>query len=187
VMGLSKGTLVVPSLDKIIGSFIEGSVPALSDLIKHSGGNWYHFLAPSRYANCGILMVQLPDDTTNVSLRVYGAEGDKNYKECIVPVGDFLKCAEPAGYSAWIYKRQGAYLAATYKNWSHDRARNGRIELYGVVWPRIYKVVAGDSLSKIAVAVYGLPHWSKIYRANRKTVKMPGVLFPGELINLPPP
>jgi uncharacterized protein YidB (DUF937 family) len=52
--------------------------------------------------------------------------------------------------------------------------------------PRTYKVVAGDSLSKIAKKVYGdANQWRRIFEANRDQIKDPDKIFPGQEFEIP--
>jgi nucleoid-associated protein YgaU len=51
---------------------------------------------------------------------------------------------------------------------------------------RSYTVKAGDSLSKIALALTGdLNNWKAIYEANKDTIKDPNVVRPGQVIRIP--
>ena len=51
---------------------------------------------------------------------------------------------------------------------------------------RTYTVQKGDSLSKIAKAVYGDPNqWKAIHQANQDTIKNPDLIFPGQVLKLP--
>ena len=51
---------------------------------------------------------------------------------------------------------------------------------------KIYEVVSGDSLSKIARREYGnASEWKRIYEANREIVKDPDKIFPGQKLNIP--
>lgn len=53
--------------------------------------------------------------------------------------------------------------------------------------PQSYTVVAGDSLSKIAKRIYGdASKWHAIYDANRDKIKNPDLIYPGEVLTLPP-
>ena len=53
---------------------------------------------------------------------------------------------------------------------------------------KIYEVVAGDSLSKIAKREYGnASQWKRIYEANREILTDPDKIFPGQKLNIPPP
>ena len=52
---------------------------------------------------------------------------------------------------------------------------------------KIYEVVAGDSLSKIAKREYGnASEWKRIYEANRDILKDPDKIYPGQKLNIPP-
>ena len=52
---------------------------------------------------------------------------------------------------------------------------------------KIYEVVSGDSLSKIAKREYGnAGDWKRIYEANRDTLKDPDKIYPGQKLNIPP-
>lgn len=52
--------------------------------------------------------------------------------------------------------------------------------------PRIYEVVAGDSLSKIAKRFYGDPaRYQKIFDANRDQLKDPNLIHPGQKLKIP--
>jgi nucleoid-associated protein YgaU len=52
--------------------------------------------------------------------------------------------------------------------------------------PRMYTVVKGDSLSKIAEREYGNANrWREIYEANRATIKNPNLIYPGQKLRIP--
>ena len=52
---------------------------------------------------------------------------------------------------------------------------------------KVYVVVSGDSLSKIAKREYGdAAKWHAIYEANRDTIKDPDLIHPGQVLTLPP-
>lgn len=52
--------------------------------------------------------------------------------------------------------------------------------------PRMYTVVKGDSLSKIAQRVYGrADRWKFIFEANRGTISDPDLIHPGQVLVLP--
>ncbi|WP_343405882.1 LysM peptidoglycan-binding domain-containing protein [Caldilinea sp.] len=52
---------------------------------------------------------------------------------------------------------------------------------------KIYEVVAGDSLSKIAKREYGDANkWERIYEANRDVLKNPDKIYPGQKLKIPP-
>ncbi len=49
-----------------------------------------------------------------------------------------------------------------------------------------YTVKPGDSLSKIAKAIYGdAARWTAIYEANRDSIKNPDLIHPGQVLKLP--
>ena len=51
---------------------------------------------------------------------------------------------------------------------------------------RIYEVVSGDSLSKIAKREYGDANkWNKIFEANSDLIKDPNKIFPGQKLKIP--
>lgn len=51
---------------------------------------------------------------------------------------------------------------------------------------RIYVVVSGDSLSKIAQREYGHANqWNRIYEANRDILKDPDKIYPGQKLRIP--
>ncbi len=51
---------------------------------------------------------------------------------------------------------------------------------------RIYTVVAGDSLSRIAKEFYGkASRWPKIFEANRDQLSNPDVIKPGQVLKIP--
>ena len=53
--------------------------------------------------------------------------------------------------------------------------------------PKIYEVVPGDSLSKIAKREYGnAGEWKRIFEANRDILKDPDKIYPGQKLKLPP-
>jgi nucleoid-associated protein YgaU len=52
---------------------------------------------------------------------------------------------------------------------------------------KIYVVVAGDSLSKIAKREYGdANEWKRIYAANQDLLKDPDKIYPGQKLKIPP-
>ena len=52
---------------------------------------------------------------------------------------------------------------------------------------KIYEVVSGDSLSKIAKREYGnASEWKRIYEANQDVLKDPDKIFPGQKLRIPP-
>lgn len=53
--------------------------------------------------------------------------------------------------------------------------------------PETYTVKSGDSLSKIAKHLYGdADKWHAIYEANKDKIKNPDLIYPGEVLTLPP-
>ena len=51
---------------------------------------------------------------------------------------------------------------------------------------RTYTVVGGDSLSKIAKREYGdAKLWTKIFEANKDTIKNPDLIHPGQVLKIP--
>lgn len=51
---------------------------------------------------------------------------------------------------------------------------------------KIYEVVSGDSLSKIAKREYGnASEWTRIYEANRDILNDPNKIHPGQLLKIP--
>jgi nucleoid-associated protein YgaU len=53
--------------------------------------------------------------------------------------------------------------------------------------PKIYEVVSGDSLSKIAKREYGNANeWRRIYEANQDVLKDPDKIYPGQKLKIPP-
>lgn len=52
---------------------------------------------------------------------------------------------------------------------------------------KVYEVVSGDSLSKIAKREYGNANdWKRIYEANRDILKDPDKIYPGQKLKIPP-
>ncbi len=52
---------------------------------------------------------------------------------------------------------------------------------------RTYTVVSGDSLSKIAQREYGdASKWREIYEANRDKIQDPDLIYPGQVLTIPP-
>ena len=52
---------------------------------------------------------------------------------------------------------------------------------------KIYEVVPGDSLSKIAKREYGNANeWKRIYEANQDILKDPDKIYPGQKLKIPP-
>ena len=52
---------------------------------------------------------------------------------------------------------------------------------------KLYVVVSGDSLSKIAKREYGnAGEWKRIYEANQDLLKDPDKIYPGQKLKIPP-
>jgi len=52
--------------------------------------------------------------------------------------------------------------------------------------PRVYVVQPGDSLSKIAGAVYGdMNRWPEIFEANKDRIKDPNLIYPDQKLRIP--
>ncbi len=52
---------------------------------------------------------------------------------------------------------------------------------------KIYEVVSGDSLSKVAKREYGNANeWKRIYEANQDVLKDPNKIYPGQKLRIPP-
>lgn len=52
---------------------------------------------------------------------------------------------------------------------------------------KIYTVVAGDSLSKIAKREYGdANEWKRIFEANQDVLENPDKIYPGQKLKIPP-
>ena len=50
-----------------------------------------------------------------------------------------------------------------------------------------YTVVSGDSLSKISKRLYGdAAKWKRIYEANTDQIKNPDLIYPGQVLKIPP-
>jgi nucleoid-associated protein YgaU len=52
---------------------------------------------------------------------------------------------------------------------------------------KVYEVVSGDSLSRIARREYGNANeWRRIFEANRDILEDPDRIFPGQKLKIPP-
>ncbi len=52
---------------------------------------------------------------------------------------------------------------------------------------KVYVVVSGDSLSKIAKREYGNANdWKRIFEANKDILKDPDKIYPGQKLKIPP-
>ena len=52
---------------------------------------------------------------------------------------------------------------------------------------KVYVVVSGDSLSKIAKREYGnASEWKRIFEANKDILKDPDKIYPGQKLKIPP-
>jgi hypothetical protein len=107
--------------------------------------------------------------TTNVEIKGLTDEGD-----CPQRDGAFFKCR--AGWSAWTWSRQGDYIVATFKNWSHDRARNATLRVYGTklpLWPQtLFETEPSTGGLKCGCLFPGLRHLG-----SRKSEKWIDVVF----------
>jgi nucleoid-associated protein YgaU len=51
---------------------------------------------------------------------------------------------------------------------------------------KVYEVVSGDSLSRIAKREYGdASEWQRIFEANRDVIKDPDKIYPGQKLRIP--
>ena len=67
---------------------------------------------------------------------------------------------------------------ATYSDLHHEITTTGTTQSY--------TIQSGDSLSKIAQHQYGNANlWSKIYEANKDTIKNPDLIHPGQQLIIP--
>jgi nucleoid-associated protein YgaU len=54
------------------------------------------------------------------------------------------------------------------------------------VKPVFYTIQKGDSLSKVAQALFGDPmKWKALFEANREVIKDPDLIYPGQQIRIP--
>jgi hypothetical protein len=183
VNGIQRGQIKIPSLGKIVGAWIDmGPLPGIRDALGGSGGDLTRLLKPNRYANCGGLVIQIPHGTTNVSFHAFAAG-----QECSQRDGPYFYCK--IGWSAWGLWQAGDFVTVVFKNWSHDSARTARIEIYGSVpaLPASYTVHNGDCLAKIAQKVYGKQDWRIIYKANKRLIRDPNLIYQGQTFVLPTP
>jgi hypothetical protein len=181
--GLMHGKITIPSVDKFVGTIVDLLPGQLGDALAQTNGEIGKFFHPNRYSNCGSVIMKLPPNAANVSVRVF-AEG----RECVQGDGPYRYC--PVGWSAWGIWQNGDYIGATFKNWSHNLARTATIEIDGTVpppWPKVHVVAAGDNLSKISQATYENQYWPKIYRANKLIISDPDLIYPGQKLTLPAP
>ncbi len=59
------------------------------------------------------------------------------------------------------------------------------LSLPAPVFPRSYTVVEGDCLAYIAERAYGRQTWYKVYRANRRKIGYPDIIFTGQVLTIP--
>ena len=61
-----------------------------------------------------------------------------------------------------------------------------KAEVAAAAEPRIYVVQSGDSLSKIAKALYGdANRWPDIFEANKDQIKDPNLIYPDQKLRIP--
>jgi nucleoid-associated protein YgaU len=143
--------------------------------------------AEARHSTCASLAIRVPAGARDVTVKVYAAEAGGPLRECTQVDGTFLKC--PTGWNAWSYTRKGDLIVALAKNWSHNRTRVMKIEIWGEVWQSSHIVTKGESLWTIAKSVYGnADFWLKLYKANDQELRGdPVILLPGIVLVVPPP
>jgi nucleoid-associated protein YgaU len=181
ILGLVNGD--IPSLPQAVGVIMELALPTVQRAIAGTGGDIGKLFAPNRYATCVSAAMIIPARVTNIDIKGFTDEGP-----CDIPNGSFHKCK--AGWSAWIWAQQNNYIVGTFKNWSHDRARNATLRVYGTkppAWPKNHTVVKGECLSKIAQITYGNQNWTKIYKANKSKIANPDLIYPSQQLTLTAP
>lgn len=156
IVGILSGK--IPNIPQTIGVVFELALPTVQNLVAQTtSGVVSQIIAPNRYATCVSVAYKIPPGVTITDIQGFTDEGP-----CTQVDRQFRKCA--AGWSAWTWANQNGYIVGTFKNWSHDRARNATLKVFGTTppaqaaaprWPQSHTVVKGDSLSKIAEAVYG--------------------------------
>ena len=55
------------------------------------------------------------------------------------------------------------------------------------LFPTTYTVVQGDCLATIAQRLYGRQAWRELFVANKKLIRNPHLIYPGQVLVLPPP
>ena len=152
---------------------MELALPTVQHAIAGTGGDIGRLFAPNRYATCVSVFYRIPPGVNVTDIQGFTDEGP-----CTQVDGAFRKCV--AGWSAWTWANQNGYVVATFKNWSHDRARNATLKVIGTnppppppvpAWPQSHTVVKGENLSKIAQAVYGKQNWPKIYKPTKEGLR----------------
>jgi nucleoid-associated protein YgaU len=78
-------------------------------------------------------------------------------------------------------KREAAEMAAKAKQAAEAAQKEAVIEAH-----RVYEVQSGDSLSAIALKVYGkAARWPEIFEANKDQIKDPNMIHPGQKLRIP--
>lgn len=96
-----------------------------------AGGDIAKLIAPDRRAACAIVTGQTPDKYKSLRIDVSAADSSGNWSSCQVPSGPWLICS--IGWAAWSYKVEDHIVVATFKNWSHNRSRAARIQVFGTL------------------------------------------------------
>lgn len=122
ILGIIAGD--APSVPQAIGVVMELALPTVQHAIAGTGGDIGKLFAPNRYATCVSVMYRIPPGVTVTDIQGFTDEGP-----CTQAAGAFRKCV--AGWSAWTWANQNGYIVATFKNWSHNRARNATLKVLG--------------------------------------------------------
>jgi hypothetical protein len=122
ILGILQGN--IPSVPQAVGTAMQLALPTVHHAIAGSGGDIGKLFAPNRYSTCVSVYYKIPSGVTVMDVQGFTDEGP-----CTQVDGPFRKCV--AGWSAWIWDNRNGYIVATFKNWSHDRARNATLKILG--------------------------------------------------------
>ncbi len=84
---------------------------------------------PNRPASCAIVAARLTSKHHSVRVDVSASDSLGNWQPCKEQSGTWMICG--IGWSAWSYNVLDDVIVATFKNWSADRTRSARIQVYG--------------------------------------------------------
>jgi hypothetical protein len=101
------------------------------DWLRKQGGDIAKALVPDRYASCAVVTFdkrKFPE-YKQFATRVWMAEKGKNLDACKERAGNWTKCN--VGWAAVSRTEDSSFITYVVKNWSGDRTRAARLDVYG--------------------------------------------------------
>ncbi len=117
-----------PQLDSLFHANDQVAVfPPDATALSSSGGDIAKLLTPNRSAACAVIALNLKGHHV-ARVEIAAADQANPFAPCIEQSGPWSICQ--IGWSAWTYRIVDGELVATFKNWSSNRTRVARIQVF---------------------------------------------------------